>query len=72
MSRRFSTAQTSALAPKRTGLIYRTHTMQCKAPVLDCTCDPDITIFPDVTREGYEAAMARHDARAARIRRGLS
>jgi len=73
MSRRFSTAQTRALAAKPTyGLAWRFHAAHCKAPLLDCTCDPHLAYMPSVTREGYEAAVSQHEARAARIRRGLS
>lgn len=62
--------------PDADGRMYsvsmRLHTPPCGAPVLDCTCDPHIAHFPSVTQQGYEAARAMHNSRAARIRRGLS
>lgn len=73
MTRHLSNKQTRALAAKRTYSVgWRFHAPHCKAPALDCTCDPHIAYMPDVNREGYEAGIAMHNARAARIRRGLS
>jgi hypothetical protein len=73
VSRRLSPEQARALAAKPTyGLVWRFHAAHCKAPALDCSCSPDFAVMPDVTPEGYQAARAQHDQRAARIRRGLS
>lgn len=53
-------------------LVRVLHDPGCKAPLFDCSCNPEIRVSEHVSPEEYEASAHEHAQRVARITESVS
>ena len=72
--RRLHMPRPAPALPLGTGLalIRVHHDPGCKAPVLECTCKPDVELLTNPSRREWDRSFAVDRALRAEIRKGLS